>query len=140
MGVADPQTLAALHATAFDHPWGVAEFASLLATPGTFAVAEPHGFILIRAVAGEAEILTLAVAPGARRQGLARRLVERATVQALALGAEAMFLAVAEDNLPAIGLYRGFGFETVGRRRGYYSRGTNAPPADALVMRLSLNS
>lgn len=135
----DPQSLAALHAQAFDSPWSVAEFASLLDTPGTFAVAEAQGFILVRAIAGEAEILTLAVAPAARRQGLARRLVEQAAVRALALGAEAIFLEVADDNPAAIGLYEGFGFETVGRRRGYYAR-TGAAPADALVMRLALNS
>ena len=72
----------------------------MLDTPGTFAVAETQGFILVRAIAGEAEILTLAVAPPSRRQGLARRLVEQAVVQALALGAEAMFLEVADDNAP----------------------------------------
>jgi ribosomal-protein-alanine N-acetyltransferase len=136
----DPQTLAVLHAQAFDHPWSAAEFASLLATPGTFAVAEADGFILVRAIAGEAEIITLAVAPSARRQGLARRLIEQAVVRALALEAQTLFLEVAEDNVPALALYRGLGFEVVGRRRGYYARGTGVSPADALVMRLSLNS
>lgn len=136
----DPQTLAALHAQAFDHPWSTAEIASLLDTPGTFVVAEDQGFILARALAGEAEILTLAVAPPARRQGLARRLIEHAVVRALALGAESLFLEVADDNVPALGLYRGFGFEVVGRRRGYYARGNGVTPVDALVMRLALNS
>ncbi|MCE3288108.1 MAG: rimI [Caulobacter sp.] len=138
--MADPQVLAALHAQAFDSPWSVAEFSSLLDTPGTFAVAEDQGFILVRAIAGEAEIITLAVAPAARRRGLARRLIQQAVVQALALEAEALFLEVAEDNVPALGLYRGLGFEVVGRRRGYYARGGENPPADALVMRLALNS
>lgn len=136
----EPEALAALHAQAFDPSWSVAEFSSLLDTPGTFAVAETDGFILVRAVAGEAEIITLAVAPPARRRGLARRLIEQAVVRALALGAEALFLEVAEDNVPALGLYRGLGFEVVGRRRGYYARGGGDPPADALVMRLALNS
>ena len=136
----DPQVLADIHAQAFDPPWSVAEFASLLDTPGTFAVAEDQGFILVRAIAGEAEIITLAVAPAARRRGLARRRIEQAVVRALALDAEALFLEVAEDNVPALGLYRGLGFEVVGRRRGYYARGGDRPPADALVMRLALNS
>ncbi len=138
--MSDPPTLAELHATAFEHGWSAAEFVSLLQTPGTFVIAETHGFILARALAGEAEIVTLAVAPAARRQGLARRLVEAAVVQALALGAQALFLEVADDNIPALSLYRDFGFETVGRRRGYYVRGGGEAPVDALVMRLSLNS
>lgn len=136
----EPQVLAALHAQAFDPPWSAAEFASLLATPGAFAVAEAEGFILVRAIAGEAEIITLAVAPTARRQGLARRLIEQAVVRALALEAQTLFLEVAEDNVPALAMYRGLGFEVVGRRRGYYVRGAGVSPADALVMRLSLNS
>ena len=138
--MADPQALAALHAQAFDHPWSAAEIASLLETPGTFVVAKDHGFILARALAGEAEIITLAVAPAARRQGLAKRLVEAAMVRAMALGAEALFLEVADDNVPALGLYRGLGFEIVGRRRGYYAPTNGQPPTDALVMRLALNS
>lgn len=136
----DPQALADIHARAFDHGWSGAEIAALLETPGTFAVTEARGFILVRAIAGEAEIITLAVAPDARRQGLARRLVEQAVVRALALGAEALFLEVADDNIPALALYRGLGFQVVGRRRGYYARPRGEPAVDALVMRLALNS
>ncbi|WGM37377.1 GNAT family N-acetyltransferase [Caulobacter sp. NIBR1757] len=140
MGTPDLQILAAVHAQAFDHGWSAAEIASLLETPGTFVVAEPEGFILARALAGEAEIITLAVAPAARRRGMARRLVEAAAVRAMALQAEALFLEVADDNVAALGLYRGLGFEVVGRRRGYYARGNGEPAVDALVMRLALNS
>lgn len=136
----DPGALADLHAQAFDHGWSEAEIAGLLDTPGTFVIAQDHGFILCRAIAGEAEIITLAVAPPARRQGLARRLIEQAVVRAMALGAESLFLEVADDNVPALALYRGFGFAVVGRRRGYYARGNGVPAVDALVMRLALNS
>ena len=137
-GVGQPQQLAQLHAQAFDHPWSAAEFTSLLDSPGAFAIAEDHGFVLARAIAGEAEIITLAVTPAARRQGLASRLMEQAVVRAIALDAEAMFLEVAEDNHAAARLYGGLGFEIAGRRVGYYRR-ADAPPVDALVMRLSLN-
>ncbi|NBB15085.1 GNAT family N-acetyltransferase [Caulobacter sp. SLTY] len=133
-----PEVLATLHAQAFDHPWSAAEFTALLDSPGAFAIAQEEGFVLARAIAGEAEIITLAVAPAARRQGLATRLMEQAVVRAIALGAEAMFLEVAEDNHAAARLYAGLGFEIAGRRVGYYRR-TDSPPIDALVMRLSLN-
>ena len=100
--------LAEIHAAAFDHAWSAAEIAQLLDGPGGFALLvetdAPLAFILCRAVAGEAEILTLAVDPAARRRGLARALVEAAAGAARMAGADVMFLEVAHDNLPALGL------------------------------------
>lgn len=131
----DAAALAGLHATAFDHPWAASEIADLAAQPGAFALlAEARGFILCRAIAGEAEILTLAVDPAARRLGVARALVEAAAGVAAQAGAETLFLEVADDNAAALGLYAGTGFERVGRRRNYYASG-----ADAVVMRRTLN-
>jgi ribosomal-protein-alanine N-acetyltransferase len=132
--------LAVLHATAFAHPWNAEAIAEVLAGPGAFGLRADGGFILARTLAGEAEILTLAVAPLARRRGLAKRLVEAAIVQSLAAGADSLFLEVAADNAPAIALYVGAGFETVGRRRGYYASPGGGAAQDALVMRLTLNS
>ena len=133
--------LAQVHAAAFDHAWSAAEIAQLLDGPGGFALLvetdTPLAFILCRAVAGEAEILTLAVDPAARRRGLARALVDAAAGAARMAGADVMFLEVAHDNLPAIGLYEAAGFARVGLRRGYYDRGL-APAADAIVMRRDL--
>jgi ribosomal-protein-alanine N-acetyltransferase len=143
-GGRDVQALAAAHALSFDAPWSAADIADLLASPGIFALAARaedgvHGFILARAIAGEAEILTLAVDPAVRRQGVARALVHAAATAARAAGAETLFLEVAVDNLPAIALYEGAGFEAAGRRRGYYAR-PGRPAADALVLRRTLNS
>lgn len=133
--------LAAVHGRAFSGGWSADEIAGLLDGPGGFALlveeAQPLGFILCRAVAGEAEILTLAVEPAAQRRGLAQALVEAATGAARMAGAETLFLEVAHDNAPALALYRKAGFAEVGLRRGYYDRGPN-PPADAVVMRLDL--
>ena len=141
--VADAVALAAVHATSFEAPWTSADIATLLASPGAFALAaseadDPHGFILARAIAGEAEILTLAVDSAFRRQGLARALVEAAVGVAVSLAAETLFLEVAADNPAAIALYLGAGFIEVGRRRGYYARPDSAQ-IDALVMRRDLN-
>ena len=139
MTPADPALLARLHAQAFAAPWSEAEFADLLGQAGVFAVVEPDGFILVRVVLDEAEILTLAVAPEGRRQGQARALMQAAIVQALARQAETLFLEVAADNAAALALYEGLGFEMAGRRKGYYDRGAASPRIDALVMRLCLN-
>lgn len=133
MSADPPGLLAALHARAFDAPWPEDAFAQLLEQPGVMARIEPGGFILVRVVADEAEILTLAVAPEHRRQGLGRTLVEAALDQVAALGAERLFLEVAQDNAAALALYHGCGFVEAGRRRAYYPR-PEGPPADALVM------
>lgn len=137
----EASALAAVHARAFDHPWSGGDIAELMASPGGFALVADEGalsgFILCRAIAGEAEILTLAVDPAFRRQGLARALVEAAAGIARAAEADVMFLEVSAENLPAVGLYEGAGFVRAGVRRGYYDLGA-AGTADAIVMRLEL--
>lgn len=138
----EAQALSQVHAAAFDHAWSADEISQLLDGPGGFALLvedaeRPAAFILCRAIAGEAEILTLAVEPAARRRGLARALVESAAGAARMAGADVMFLEVSAENLPAIALYEGAGFARVGLRRGYYDRGP-AGAEDALVMSLDL--
>lgn len=132
----DAALLAALHAAAFDKPWSAGEIAALMATPGVFALTfDLLGFILCRSIAGEAEILTVAVDPVARRGGVGRALVEAAAGLAAQDGTESLFLEVAHDNTAALALYAAAGFERVGLRRGYYASG-----ADAVVMRRALNT
>lgn len=132
----DAAILAALHTAAFDMPWSAGEIAALMATPGVFALSiDGQGFILCRAIAGEAEILTLAVTPAARRLGVGRALVEAAAGLAATQAAESLFLEVAHDNVAALALYASAGFERVGLRKGYYASG-----ADAVVMRRALNT
>ena len=137
--------LADLHDKAFDRPWTALEFEDLLKSPGVFAVlgeagepAEAKGFILCRSIAGEAEILTIAVDPAARRRGWGAALVEIAAGIAAETGAEALFLEVAIDNLAAVALYQATGFAKVGVRKGYYPHPDGAK--DALVMRRALNT
>ena len=134
--------LAALHRAAFEDPWSADDIATLLGSPGVFALSaslsgEAAGFILCRIAADEAEVLTLAVRPAMRRRGVAGALLERATATALAGGARAIFLEVATDNPGAQALYRSHGFGEVGRRPAYFSRAGVAVPA--LIMRLDLN-
>lgn len=133
---ADAPSLAVLHAGAFDRPWDEAAFEALLVTFNVFGLMlDGQGFILCRAVADEAEILTLAVNPQVRRNGVGRTLVEAAASVAAARGADSLFLEVASTNAPALGLYAATAFEPAGLRRNYYADG-----ADALVMRRALNT
>jgi ribosomal-protein-alanine N-acetyltransferase len=137
----DPETvslaLAELHAEAFSRPWTASAFADLLAQPGMILEGEAGGFVLVRVSADEAEILTLAVQPACRRAGLASRLVVAAARRAVERGADRLLLEVAEDNDAARALYARLGFETVGRRRGYYAR-PEGEAVDALLLVLNL--
>jgi ribosomal-protein-alanine N-acetyltransferase len=140
----DAEALAASHARAFDAGWSAPDIANLMSAMGGFAfLAEddsgPAGFILGRAIGGEAEILTLVVAPAQRRSGLGHALVEALMAEARERGAGSVYLEVAADNEAAQALYRKVGFEQAGFRRAYYARG-GSRPVDALVLRRTLNS
>jgi ribosomal-protein-alanine N-acetyltransferase len=133
----DLSSLAQLHAESFAVPWTKDALDELLVTPGTFAFADEGGFIVVRSVADEAEILTLAVRPGCRRKGLGTTLVSKAAEHAHSLGSSRIFLEVAVNNLPAAKLYERLGFGEVGRRKAYYA----ASPGkyeDALILRSNL--
>jgi ribosomal-protein-alanine N-acetyltransferase len=134
----DASVLAGLHAQAFAQPWDSAALQSLLTGPGVFAFAAASGFVLARAVAGEAEILTLAVIPAARGRGLGRDLMQAAAAHAVRLGAESLFLEVGTDNPAALALYNGLGFTRAGSRKGYYSDSQSQMRGDALVLKAAL--
>ncbi len=125
----DASVLAALHATSFSDPWSAESFAVLLAQPGVMgwlAGDPPHGLLLARAAADEAEILTLAVMPEARRTGAGAAMVDE-MLRALKGGVtRRIFLEVAADNAAALALYAGKGFAPCGRRAGYYAGGVDA--------------
>ncbi len=139
----DAGLLEEVHAKAFDSSWTAEDITRLMQIMGGFALlAEDHGvvgFILTRTVGGEAEILTLAVAPWARRRGVGAALVDGAAEEAARRGARTLFLEVAKDNAAALALYLAAGFEQAGFRRAYYSR-PGAPSEDALVLRRLLNT
>lgn len=130
--------VAAMTERCLEEAWSDTAVGNILATPGAFGfialVANmPTAFILCRAAGGECEVLALGTVPSERRNGMARRLVERAVREANARDARRMVLEVAEGNEAARRLYANCGFSQVGRRRGYYRRPTG-PSIDALVL------
>jgi ribosomal-protein-alanine N-acetyltransferase len=127
---------------AWERPWTAAEFTRLLAAPGCFGLllsanGEASGLALGRIAADEAEVLTLGVAPQARRQGGASQLLAALCTRCRRDGARRLFLEVADDNLPARRFYDSQGLSEVGRRPAYFDRGAAAPAA-AIVLRLDL--
>jgi [ribosomal protein S18]-alanine N-acetyltransferase len=134
----DASAICALHTASFQRGWGEDEVYRLLiektvvahrAVSGTTMI----GFILSRLAAGEAEILSIAIAQRQRGRGYARPLLDLHLRRLAGLGARTVFLEVDERNAAARALYRRAGFYDVGRRQGYYQTG-----ASALVLRRDL--
>jgi [ribosomal protein S18]-alanine N-acetyltransferase len=141
-GAEDAARLAGLHAVAFRRGWSVDEFERLLIEPNVvadraMAGSELAGFGLSRLAADEAEILSIAVAPAYRGQGLARKLLDVHLRRLVGYGVNTLFLEVDERNVPARRLYAGLGFAVVGRRDGYYAREIRDAGA-ALILRRDL--
>jgi tRNA threonylcarbamoyladenosine biosynthesis protein TsaB len=137
------ESLGNLHALSFDHPWDAASIRKLMAVPGALALVamsrfgEPLGFVLARATADEAEILTLAVAPDFRRRRIGLRLLAGAADALAAEGARRLHIEVARSNIPAMSLYEAAGFAVNGTRRDYYAR-PNGTREDAVAMSRAL--
>jgi ribosomal-protein-alanine N-acetyltransferase len=131
----DAAAIAALHGVSFRHGWGEDEILRLLlernvVTERMTAGGKLIGFIMSRLAAGEAEILSVAIAPAWRGRGASRQLLDLHLRRLAGLGIRAVYLEVGEHNAPACRLYRRARFKEVGRRHGYYDDG-----ASALVLR-----
>ena len=134
---ADALPVAAIERAVFSDPWSEASIRESIGMPWMFTwVAEDPagaviGYAFCREIAGESELLNLAVAPALRRSGVGARLLAAALDWARDRGARETFLEVRASNRAAIALYEREGFRAVGRRPGYYE----APAEDAILYR-----
>jgi ribosomal-protein-alanine N-acetyltransferase len=138
----DTGAIAELHAASFNRGWSEDEIDRLMAernvlTHRATTGGRLRGFIMSRIAAGEAEILSVAVASAQRGKGLARQLLTLHLSRLAGLGTRVVFLEVDESNLAARRLYRRAGFHEVGRRKGYYA-GPDGHHSAALVLRRDL--
>jgi ribosomal-protein-alanine N-acetyltransferase len=140
-GPSDRDALLALEQRSAAHPWTSAHFDAALADEGTrvFVLRAPgaggiSAFCVLARAADEVEVHDVAVAPEARRRGLARALLAHALRDAARSGARVAFLEVRASNVAARALYACLGFVETGRRRAYYRE----PEEDALLLRLDL--
>jgi ribosomal-protein-alanine N-acetyltransferase len=90
------------------------------------------GMIVVWLLVDEAHVATLATHPDFRRRGIAKMLLSHALRKLLAEGARSSFLEVRVSNLPAQQMYRKFGYQEAGRKRGYYKDNNE----DAVLMTL----
>jgi ribosomal-protein-alanine N-acetyltransferase len=130
---ADLDAVLEIEAASFVEPWSPALFAEELAqSTRSYLVAESGGWVCayggIMLVGEDAHLVTLAVDPDRRRQGIAARVMMELIMLARAGGARHLTLEVRESNAAALGLYRKFGFEPAGTRKDYYTT------EDAVVM------
>lgn len=134
-----PAEMAEIHAACFvtPAPWSPDTFATYASDPLTICAFLHRGFGILRVVADEAELLTLAVSPDQQRRGIARALLHKLSQAAAAQGATTLFLEVNAQNAPAIALYRSEGFIQSGERTGYY-RTPDGQRQDALLFSTQL--
>ena len=135
----DAAVLAKLHEQGFYRGWPREDFAAYIAGRDTpiYVACDARrkiaGFAMIRLVADEAELITIAVDPRWRKKGVGLALMRAVFEDLLMTPAKRLFLEVASDNPAALKLYRKLGFQQVAERRGYYAR-PDGQPATAIVM------
>lgn len=131
--------LAQIEKECFSAPWSEQAIREELLAGHLFLTAEDEqeqvlGYVGCQLVLDEGYITNVAVTNSARRQGVARTLLQVLRQHAQARGASFITLEVRASNLPAIRLYENAGYQIVGRRKGFYT----APKEDALLMTLTL--
>ncbi len=141
------EALSALHSAAFSvlgqEGWRAGAIAETVNGSGGFAVlahkgAELAGFALVRSVADEAELITIAAAPAMQRTGIAQGLLAYTIEYLRQQAVQRFFLEVRADNMPAITLYKRDGFAQVGVRESYY-KVAGMRRVDALLFSKALN-
>ena len=136
MTEADVAQVTALEAECFSDAWSEKLVADLLTSSfdEAWVLVNPEeelvGYINIRFLAGEGELMRIAVKPSYRGQGYSRKLMDRLVQSAYENEAPEVTLEVRAGNKPAIGLYESYGFVSEAVRKGYYHN----PTEDALIM------
>ena len=135
-----PQVVA-LEAEAFSTPWTAEQYLLVMrqggcALFGAWNADTLVGYIAvaIQSTIGEMEIYNIAVSERQRCKGVGRKLLTLALEAARQSGLETAVLEVRVGNVPALALYKGLRFETVGIRKGYY----HDTGEDALILARSL--
>ncbi len=136
----DVPAIARIERESFDEPWSAAEITKDVTAGGGLYVAaamrgdELAGYAEIRIIAGEAQVYNIAVAPEFRSEGIGEALLRHMIEKAEETGCSVVNLEVMDGNEAAMELYNKLGFREVGRRRGYYAKGSR----DAVLMDLAL--
>jgi ribosomal-protein-alanine N-acetyltransferase len=136
----DLEDVLRIETASFGSPWTRGHFQAALRSPFAWNPVLRRGpravaFACTSMVADEAEIQVLAVDVAERDRGLGGFLVRAVLREARRRGCARAYLEVRASNEKARRLYERLGFQSIGRRRGYY----DAPPDDAILMSARLD-
>jgi len=137
----DIDAIMAIERRAHFHPWSEQVVRRYLNNTGSVWVLEEAqviAYAVITLIAGEAELLMIAVDPGHQGRGAGRQLMSFLQQYLTAQQAEQWFLDVRESNHKAIALYESMGFCQAGCRTGYYP--TASGQEDALLYCLDMTT
>ena len=129
-------SVARLERENFTLPWSENVLSSELKNPLSLWVVATNdgaviGYVGAQIVPDEADMMNLAVDAQYRRQGIGKALVEHLIASLQERMVRSLTLEVRVSNAPAVSLYEGMGFLTVGRRPNYYQK----PKEDAWILR-----
>jgi ribosomal-protein-alanine N-acetyltransferase len=143
MVVGDVDEVHALERSVFPHPWSRGNFMDSLASGyDAWVLHEPEtrslaGYFLIMYALDEAHLLDVAVAGQRQGTGLGRYLLDRIAARSRGMRMDSILLEVRPSNERALQVYRRYGFNEIGRRKGYYPA-HEGRREDAIVMRYVL--
>jgi ribosomal-protein-alanine N-acetyltransferase len=135
----DIEQIMAIEVKSFSAPWSRQSYLELapLDSVRFFVVKKDNnviGYMLYQMWFEEMELHTIAVSPDERRRGVSTMMLNHLLSDAKNRGIRRIFLQVRPSNEAAKGLYKKFGFETVGIRHRYYRDNFE----DAYIMKLEL--
>ncbi|MEW4467166.1 ribosomal protein S18-alanine N-acetyltransferase [Parasphingorhabdus sp. JC815] len=135
------QIMQSAFSSRYGESWNNNQCRSMLSLPGTQLIIasydnEPCGFTISRNIAGEEELLMIAVDPQYQNKGIGLILLKQLIADAAKNKVAAVFLEVRSNN-PAQNLYERLGFQKIGIRRAYYT-GEGKQKFDAITYRKSL--
>jgi [ribosomal protein S18]-alanine N-acetyltransferase len=137
LGLHDLPHVEAIERRAYATPWSRSMFAGEVAKPssiclGAFDAEDGRllGYAIVSRYVDAWHVMNVAVAPEARRRGIARALLQRLFELSGGEGRRGYTLEVRVSNAAAIHLYESAGFKARGIRRGYYTDNRE----DALIM------
>ena len=132
---------ALLHSKCFSNappPYSETSFLNMMLDHNYFfATHKSYAFGIVRFGPSEVELITIAVDPKKRRQGLGNKILTHLVAEIALKKKKAIFLEVNSENTIALRMYKKNGFSQIGLRVGYFNKpdGSNC---DAIIMKKTL--
>lgn len=147
MTESDVDSVMLIENSAYPYPWTPGNFRDSIHAGYEMSVLRERGvmlgYVVWMNVLDEAHLLNIALIPVRQGRGMGSWMMRHFMDVVRARGLKKIFLEVRPSNVAAIALYRKFGFQQIGVRRGYYPNSVSDAPAsreDALMMAIDLNS